>query len=189
MRDDPFAPLVHPGATPTSRRRLLHWLSSAGVVAAGAPVAPMLARAETASGPPSIAMAWSAAWNSHQSARVAALFTADGMYEDQAFGLTAHGTDAIATFADGFFQAAPDLHINLIAGFGTDDWAAAEWILSGTDTGGMAGMSTGKRFTVRGATIFQVQDGQVRRDTDYYNARTVLQQLGRLPVASSSPTA
>jgi steroid delta-isomerase-like uncharacterized protein len=112
---------------------------------------------------------------------VAALFAADGMYEDLAFGLTAHGTDGITKFADGFFQAAPDLHIKLVSGFSTEDWAAAEWIFAGTDTGGVAGTPTGKRFSVQGATIFQVQDGLVRRDADYYNARTVLDQLGRLP--------
>jgi steroid delta-isomerase-like uncharacterized protein len=185
----PIAPLVHPDAEPTSRRLALRRLGSAGVVVASATIVPTLAHAETAIAAPSIAEAWTAAWNSHQSARVTALFTPDGMYEDLAFGLTAHGTEEIAKFADGFFQAAPDLHIKLVAGFGTTDWAAAEWIFSGTDTGGVAGTPTGKRFEVRGATIFQVQNGRVRRDTDYYNASTVLAQLGRLPAASATPTA
>ena len=75
----------------------------------------------------------------------------------------------------------------MLAGFATDEWAAAEWLFSGTDTGGVAGTPTGKRFEVRGATIFELEDGKARRNTDYYNASTVLEQLGRLP-AAGTPT-
>lgn len=170
-----------------SRRTMLHRLGSAGFVAAAASVAPELARAQTPSAASSIAEAWTAAWNAHDSAQVAALFTPDGMYEDLAFGLESHGTEEITTFADGFFTAAPDLHIDLVAGFGTDAWAAAEWVFSGTDTGGVTGTPTGKRFEVRGATIFELKDGKAVRDTDYYNASTVLEQLGLMPTAT--PTA
>ena len=180
---------VHPFVTLESRRTILHRVGGAGFAAAASAFAPMLARAQTPAAASSIAEAWTAAWNSHDSAQVAALFTPDGRYEDLAFGLEAHGTDEITKFADGFFTAAPDLHIDLVAGFGTDEWAAAEWIFSGTDTGGVAGAPTGKRFEVRGATIFELQDGKALRDTDYYNAGTVLEQLGLAPASgAATPT-
>jgi steroid delta-isomerase-like uncharacterized protein len=171
-----------------SRRLILHRLTSACFVAATASVVPHLAGAQTPTAASSMAQAWTNAWNSHESAQVAALFTPDGTYEDLAFGLTSHGTEEITRFADGFFTAAPDLHIDLVAGFGNDDWAAAEWVFSGTDTGGVAGSPTGKRFEVRGATIFEVHDGKARRDTDYYNASTVLEQLGLVPAKTGTPT-
>jgi cation transport ATPase len=63
-----------------------------------------------------------------------------------------------------------------------------EWLFSGTDTGGVAGTPTGKRFEVRGATIFELQDGKASRNTDYYNASTVLEQLGLLPVPEATPS-
>jgi steroid delta-isomerase-like uncharacterized protein len=173
-----------------SRRTILQQLGGAGLATAAVGLAPTLARAQTPSAASSIAQAWTDAWNSHDSAQVAALFTPDGMYQDMAFGLEAHGTDGITKFADGFFTAAPDLHIDLVAGFGTDDWAAAEWVFSGTDTGGVTGTPTGKHFAVRGATIFALKDGKAVRDTDYYNASTVLEQLGLAPASgAATPTA
>jgi steroid delta-isomerase-like uncharacterized protein len=189
-----FDASVPPIVASLSRRTMLHHLGRAGLVVATVAGGAEGARAQTpaASSPGSwapITEAWTAAWNSHDSAQVAALFTPDGVYEDLAFGLIAHGTDEITRFADGFFTAAPDLHIDLVAGFGNDDWAAAEWVFSGTDTGGVAGTPTGKRFEVRGATIFALQDGKATRNTDFYNASTVLEQLGLLPAPSSTPSA
>jgi steroid delta-isomerase-like uncharacterized protein len=185
-----FDALVLPAAASASRRTLLRRLGAAGFAAATAATSlPRLTQAQTPTAGSAIAEAWTAAWNSHQSAQVAALFTPDGIYEDLAFGLAAHGTDEIAKFADGFFTAAPDLHIDLVAGFGAADWAAAEWVFSGTDTGGVAGKPTGKHFEVRGATIFQMEGDKARRDSDYYNAGTVLEQLGLMPSKSATPAA
>jgi steroid delta-isomerase-like uncharacterized protein len=181
-------PKVQPLAS-VSRRVIVRRQGSAGAIAVTAAFTSALARAQAPTAAASIAQAWTDAWNSHDSAQVASLFTPDGMYEDLAFGLTAHGADGITKFADGFFKAAPDLHIKLVAGFGTETWAAAEWVFSGTDTGGVAGAPTGKRFEVRGATIFALKNGRAVRDTDYYNASTVLAQLGRLPATSATPTA
>src|SRR5215207_4526058 len=192
MVTHPFHSNVLPVVASLSRRIMLHRLGQAGFVVAAASVGPELARAQTpaasAGATAPITEAWTAAWNSHDSAQVAALLTPDGLYEDLAFGFVAHGTEEITDFAQGFFTAAPDLHIDLLAGFATAEWAAAEWLFSGTDTGGVAGTPTGKRFEVRGATIFELQEGKARRNTDYYNASTVLEQLGRLP-ATGTPTA
>jgi steroid delta-isomerase-like uncharacterized protein len=182
---------VLPVVASLSRRAMLHRLGQAGFVVAAASVGPELARAQTpaasAGATAPITEAWTAAWNSHDSAQVAALLTPDGLYEDLAFGFVAHGTEEITDFAQGFFTAAPDLHIDLLAGFATDEWAAAEWLFSGTDTGGVAGTPTGKRFEVRGATIFELEGEKARRNTDYYNASTVLEQLGRVPATGTPP--
>jgi steroid delta-isomerase-like uncharacterized protein len=137
---------------------------------------------------PTVAEAWAAAWNSHDPAQMGALFTPDGLYEDMAFGLVSHGTEEITAFANELFTVAPDVRIDSRAGFGTEAWATAEWLFSGTDTGGLAGAATGKRFEVRGASIFEVADRKIRRVTDYYNAGTILEQLGGLP-APATPSA
>ena len=102
---------VLPGIASVSRRMMLYRLGQAGFVVAAAAVSPELARAQTpaaSSGSMApITEAWTAAWNSHDSAQVAALFTPDGLYEDLAFGFVAHGTDEITNFAQGFFTGAP----------------------------------------------------------------------------------
>jgi steroid delta-isomerase-like uncharacterized protein len=172
------------------RRAVLHRFGGAGLVAGSGVVLrriPAGAQATPTNLAP-IPAAWAAAWTSHDSARVAALFTDDGTYEDLAFGLVAHGTAGVKGFADGFFTASPDLTVELTSGFQTDDWAAAEWLFSGTDRGVFPNRpASGRRYSVRGATIFALRDGKILRDTDYYNLVTLQQQLGVVP-ASSTPT-
>jgi hypothetical protein len=68
---------------------VLRRLGSGGLVAAVA-LTSGLARAQDS--PNAVAAAWTDAWNSHDAAQVAALFTADGTYEDLAFDLVAKGT-------------------------------------------------------------------------------------------------
>jgi steroid delta-isomerase-like uncharacterized protein len=57
-----------------------------------------------------------------------------------------------------------------------------EWVMSGTHHGDFPGMpATGKRFSVRGAAIVELQGGKIRRLSDYWDAATVMRQVGLLP--------
>jgi steroid delta-isomerase-like uncharacterized protein len=170
------------------RREVLRRLES-GVLVAGGGL--MLSRASArAQATPAdfadITVAWTDAWNSHDGAQVAALFTADSVYEDMAFGLVSHGTAEIESFANGLFTAIPDTLIELTAGFVAGDWAGAEWVFSGTDHGVFPGREpSGKTFAVRGGTIFTLSEGKIQRNTDYYNLVTVQEQLGVIPGAGT----
>jgi hypothetical protein len=46
----------------------------------------------------------------------------------------------------------------------------------------------GRRFAVRGATVFELAGGRIRRSSDYADAATILRQLGLLPTPGT-PTA
>ena len=44
--------------------------------------------------------------------------------------------------------------------------------------------ATGNRFSVRGASVIELEDGRIRRNSDYYDGATFLRQIGaeiRLP--------
>jgi hypothetical protein len=43
--------------------------------------------------------------------------------------------------------------------------------------------ATGKRFSIRGVTILELQGDKIRRDSDYWDAATVMRQVGLLPAA------
>jgi len=60
--------------------------------------------------------------------------------------------------------------------------ACPEWVMSGTHKGDFPGMpATGKRFSsVRGAMIVELQDGRIRRCSDYWDAVTFMRQVGLL---------
>jgi steroid delta-isomerase-like uncharacterized protein len=57
--------------------------------------------------------------------------------------------------------------------------AAIEWTGQGTHQGDMPGMpATNKRATFRGVSIMELQDGKIKRNTDYWDMATLMKQLG-----------
>jgi steroid delta-isomerase-like uncharacterized protein len=54
--------------------------------------------------------------------------------------------------------------------------------MSGTHQADRPGMpTTGKPFSVRGATALQLDDGRISRNSDYRDMATLLTQLGPMP--------
>ena len=127
-----------------------------------------------------------AAWNAHDVEKIASFFTDDCVYEDVARGAVNRGKEELKAFVSAFFAAVPDVQFEVKSGFGAGDWAGSEWIMTGTRTGAMPGIpATGKSFSIRGASITELQEGKIRRNTDYWNLASLLQQLGVMPEAPS----
>jgi steroid delta-isomerase-like uncharacterized protein len=124
---------------------------------------------------------WATAWSSHDPERVLKLFTDDCIFEDVTFGVVTRGKEELRSFANGAFAAVPDLQFELKGRFATGEWAAVEWNMSGTHKGDFPGMpATGKRISVRGSTIFEMEEGKIRRESDYWDAATFMKQVGLL---------
>jgi steroid delta-isomerase-like uncharacterized protein len=125
---------------------------------------------------------WATAWSSHDTEKMLALFTDDCVYEDVTFGAVNHGKAELRAFADGIFAAIPDFKVTLISRFVAGNWAGMEWAMSGTHRGDFPGLpATGKRFSsVRGATMVELQGEKIRRCSDYWDAATVMRQVGLL---------
>lgn len=119
-----------------------------------------------------------AAWNTHDPDKVAAAFTSDVVYEDAAFGEVAHGSAELKKMAAGFFAAVPDLKLELVSVTSCGKGGSAEWVFSGTDTGLY---KTGKKFSVRGASVFQLRGAKFSSNTDYYDSASLMRQVGVLP--------
>ncbi|MBR8835885.1 MAG: ester cyclase [Stigonema ocellatum SAG 48.90 = DSM 106950] len=129
--------------------------------------------------------AWAADWSSHDVDHLLSLFTDDCLYEDVTFGVVNHGKAALKAFADGIFAAFPDLKIELTARFVAGDWAAMEWVISGTHKGDLHGMpATNKAFSIRGATIIELQLQKIRRNSDYWDLTSFLKQIDLMPSIS-----
>ena len=125
---------------------------------------------------------WAIAWSSHDTEKVLALFTDDCVYEDVAFGVINHSKAELRTFADGTFAAIPDFKVTLITRFVAGNCGAMEWAMSGTHKGDFPALpGTGKRFSsVRGVTVVELQGGKIRRCSDYWDAATMMRQVGLL---------
>ncbi len=133
-----------------------------------------------------IADDWATAWSSSDSGdpeNVFALFTEDCVFEDVTFGVVTRGKEELRSFANRAFAAVPDFRYGLASSFVTSQWAVIEWVMSGTHRGDFPGIpATGKRFSaVRGSTIIELEAGKIRRESDYWDAATLMKQVGLLP--------
>jgi len=141
------------------------------------------ARAEepAASQPPAeeIVHALFAAWSQHDLARIEALFTADGIYEDVPPQRTYRGAEEIQGFLTAIWAWAPDIEFNVTAVAVAGDRAVAEWVMTGTQTGPIGAISaSGNEFSVRGASVLEIEDGKITRNSDYYDLSSLLVQFG-----------
>jgi len=125
-----------------------------------------------------IAESWIAAWNSHDVEEVVAIFTADVLYEDVTFGAANHGSAELRKFAASIFDAVPDAKFELVNSSADRRHGSIEWIFSGTDHGLY---KTGKRFSVRGVSVIDLRGGRISRNLDYYDAASIMRQVGLLP--------
>ena len=130
-----------------------------------------------------IAERWISAWNSHDPDKLAAIFTPDVMYEDVPFGAVNHGSAELRKFAASEFEGSPDLHVELGTSSIHGEHGIIEWTFSGTDKGIF---KTGKKFSVRGVSVVTVKNGKISRNVDYYDAATVMKQLGLLPDSATT---
>jgi steroid delta-isomerase-like uncharacterized protein len=131
---------------------------------------------------------WAEAWNAHSPEQMAELFSADGVYEDLAFGFALEGKEGVANWVSITLAGAPDLHVDVVYSFQVDDRAAAHWIFSGTHTGawGPDLPPTGEPFSLPVASLFELDGDLIRRVGDYYNLATWLRQVG-LPYGPYTP--
>jgi steroid delta-isomerase-like uncharacterized protein len=190
-------PLAPPPATALSRRaalgRLGGGLAAALALAAGGRrvAAQEAGPAATPPGLPPLLAEWEAAMATHDPDRILALYAADAVWEEVALNLVARGHEEIRAHLERLFVATPDIAFDLAGGFAAGDRVAAEWTVTGTSTGDFPGLppATGQRFSFRGASIFELADGQIARYTEYWDAYAFLVQLGALPApeAEASP--
>ena len=112
--------------------------------------------------------------------RAAVALAEDVVLWDQAQSRSFAGRAAVeavwqALFVDGFAKVRIEIH-TLIA----DDIAAAlEFIFRGRHQGHFMGLPpTGQEVAIPMALFCQIESGQIRRATLYYDAGTLLRQLG-----------
>ena len=120
-----------------------------------------------------------AAWSSHDPDKVVSYYTEDVVYEDVAYGAVNHGRVELRRFAAGFMEAVPDLRLEVVSSSIHNGHGVAEWVLSGTDKGLY---KTGKKFSVRGASVFEMRGGKCSSNKDFYDLATIMRQVGVLPV-------
>ena len=130
--------------------------------------------------------AYGEAWSSGDAARVAALYTEQAVREDVPTGTVSRGRAEIGAFAMGLFEADADVRLDVTDGFAGETWAVVEWTFSGTR------QETGGALTFRGASVLELEDGLISRESDYYDLPELQQQMaaaGGTPAVLETPAA
>ncbi len=125
---------------------------------------------------------WASGW-SHDGdpAILLGVVTDDVTFEDVAVGDLIHGSDASRNLLAEARSAVPDFKVTLQTSVVTETMAAAEYEISGTQTGDLPYLAaTGKAFSIRSASVFEIGDGRIRRESRYYDMVQFLSQLGGL---------
>lgn len=122
---------------------------------------------------------WAAAWSQHDVDGLARLFTDDCEYEDVAFEVVNRGHAGVREWATGFLASFPDLHVVPVKSSEDDQRGVLEWRMGGTHRGDFDGLEpTQRQWSIRGATILEIDQGRIRRCADYWNLGAVRRQLG-----------
>ena len=125
---------------------------------------------------------WLATYNRADLDGCMACYTDDVIFEDPIFGECVKGKTALReAFASFFFTGVTSLRFRDWSG-GTEGGAVEwEWTANWGANRTFLGFDVShKRFVTRGVTVLQFRDGKICRQTDYWDARNALRQIGAL---------
>lgn len=126
------------------------------------------------------------AFNAREWDRAGELMTDDVQFEDVATGVSLRGPEGFVGYAQSWAGAFPDMRIETVSVVADGTHVAGEFKGGGTHQGTLptpAGdiPATGRRFEERFIFYCDVADGRLSGVRDYYNAMSVMTQLGLIP--------
>jgi steroid delta-isomerase-like uncharacterized protein len=126
------------------------------------------------------------AWNRQDAAGTVEIVAPDCVYIDN--NVEMRGREAMQAAAQAYFDAFPDLHLELDRLYVDGNTVIAEWRSSGTHEGELMGIpATGARAEARGVLIDEFgDDGLLHRGVLCWDTVKLLQDLGVMPVPSEA---
>jgi predicted ester cyclase len=126
----------------------------------------------------------------HDPAAIARIYTEDATLVDAAQPEPIRGSQAIAEYHGTFLRAFPDLSAEVRNAFGSGEWFAAEFRITGTHTGPLelgpdeTIPPTGRRITLSACWVGRATpDGRCAEDHTYYD-NMVFASLAQAPAVS-----
>lgn len=143
---------------------------AAGVFAIVASACAVQQKAPAASGK-AVAEAYVHAWNKHDFAAMDTILASDALHEDIAQNVHANGVEAIREFMRQDVAREPDLKWQMTNVVEDGRFVAFEWTWTSTYTGpdGTGKTVTNKKLSGRGTSFVEIENGKIKRFTDYYD--------------------
>jgi len=118
---------------------------------------------------------------------VAELLADDCEFIDCATGEKSIGRDAVMETFKKWESAFPDMEISVLNVVSTENGAAGEFLARGTQTGPLGDIpATDKAVEEHMALIAEIEDGKLTGIREYYDAMTLMTQLGLVPEAAKA---
>ncbi len=93
-------------------------------------------------------------------------------------GRVLNGRDEVRAYLEDRHVSFPDLHVEPVALHHADDAVVAEFTMTGTHRGDFHGIeATGRRFRIRGCSIYLFTGDRIGTQRLYYDAGTIARQL------------
>jgi steroid delta-isomerase-like uncharacterized protein len=128
--------------------------------------------------------AYVSAWNRHDFAAFDKLLAPDAIHEDIAQGFRGKGSGQIKDFMRAMIEGQPDFDWHLTTIVDTGKHVAAEWTWTSTYTGDSpSGPVVRKRISGLGASVAVIENGRIKRFTDYYDLASFFPK----PSAANAP--
>lgn len=126
---------------------------------------------QTVEGDKAIVTAYVNAWNQHDTVALDTLLAPEGIHEDFAQNFRGRGPKQVINFMRGLIAAEPDFKWTITNSVEEGRVVALEWTwassYSGKDPSGK--QVTNRRISGRGTSIAEVEDGKIKRFSDYYD--------------------
>jgi len=120
-------------------------------------------------------------WESGNMQDLGEIMAENSDYEAVQQGYVYRGIDEIEGYVGHVRQFASDLSIDVLTVKSTKSMAFLEWEMTGIQSQPIPGrvvVSTNRKFSIRGITLVEVQDGLITKATDYMDVLGFVVQLG-----------
>jgi steroid delta-isomerase-like uncharacterized protein len=123
---------------------------------------------------------WVKFWNEKDIDQIDQLYADNAVFEDVAEGAAYEGLSAIKQCLIDDITFVPDIKVEIISILVAENQGVLEWRWFGTQTGDIPGLmpATGRKFSIRGISLFEFRNNKIVKQSDYYDAATFLYQLG-----------
>jgi steroid delta-isomerase-like uncharacterized protein len=122
-----------------------------------------------------------AVWESGSVQDLVEIMAENSVYEAVQQGYVYKGIDEIKGYVGHVRLFASDLSVEVISIKSTKTMAFLEWEMTGIQSQPIPGrvvISTNRKFSIRGITLVEVQDGLITKATDYMDVLGFVVQLG-----------
>ena len=119
--------------------------------------------------------------NRHQTDSLAMLYTANAYLESPNFDGIKNGPAGIREAYSRYFTSTPDLHYTVTEVVPADSIVVATYTWGGTlqtPENGTPAYMRGKKYVLKGCTIFTVREGKISREASYFDQVVFLRQVG-----------